>query len=150
MFGYDTHREIDPSSYVIVEFDTTDIDKIYYNINTRIDQINASGAYPVRLRFVTRNGTGIISFNDMAVILIYFLPVINDRTLGFLTLGNWDIAQRKIIVDDERNMLEEIISSIFNLNKQMVVITTTAYCATVDLTKPVKEKTEEWVLTYGT
>ena len=143
MFGYDTRREIDPSSYVIVEFDTTDIDKIYYNINTRIDQINASGAYPVHFRFVTRNGTGIISFNDMAVILIYFLPVINDRTLGFLTLGNWDIAQRKIIVDDERNMLEEIISSIFNLNKQMVVITTTAYCATVDLTKPVKEKTEE-------
>lgn len=143
MFGYDTHREIDPSSYVIVEFDTTDIDKIYYNINTRIDQINASGAYPVHFRFVTRNGIGIISFNDMAVILIYFLPVINDRTLGFLTLGNWDIAQRKIIVDDERNMLEEIISSIFNLNKQMVVITTTAYCATVDLTKPVKEKTEE-------
>lgn len=143
MFGYDTRREIDPSSYVIVEFDTTDIDKIYYNINTRIDQINASGAYPVHFRFVTRNGTGIISFNDMAVILIYFLPVVNDRTLGFLTLGNWDIAQRKIIVDDERNMLEEIISSIFNLNKQMVVITTTAYCATVDLTKPVKEKTEE-------
>ena len=143
MFGYDTHREIDPSSYVIVEFDTTDIDKIYYNINARIDQINASGAYPVHFRFVTRNGTGIISFNDMAVILIYFLPVVNDRTLGFLTLGNWDIAQRKIIVDDERNMLEEIISSIFNLNKQMVVITTTAYCATVDLTEPVKEKTEE-------
>lgn len=143
MFGYNTRREIDPSSYVIVEFDTTDIDKIYYNINTRIDQINASGAYPVHFRFVTRNGTGIISFNDMAVILIYFLPVVNDRTLGFLTLGNWDIAQRKIIVDDERNMLEEIISSIFNLNKQMVVITTTAYCATVDLTKPVKEKTEE-------
>lgn len=143
MFGYNTRREIDPSSYVIVEFDTTDIDKIYYNINTRIDQINASGAYPVHFRFVTRNGTGIISFNDMAVILIYFLPVVNDRTLGFLTLGNWDIAQRKIIVDDERNMLEEIILSIFNLNKQMVVITTTAYCATVDLTKPVKEKTEE-------
>ena len=143
MFGYDTRREIDPSSYVIVEFDTTDIDKIYYNINTRIDQINASGAYPVHLRFVTRNGTGIINFNDMAVILIYFLPVINDRTLGFLTLGNWDIAQRKIIVDDERNMLEEIISSIFNLNKQMVVITTTAYCATVDLTEPVKKETEE-------
>lgn len=143
MFGYDMHHEIDPDSYVIVEFDTTDIDKIYYNINTRIDQINASGAYPVHFRFVTRNGTGIISFNDMAVILIYFLPVVNDRTLGFLTLGNWDIAQRKIIVDDERNMLEEIISSIFNLNKQMVVITTTAYCATVDLTKPVKEKTEE-------
>lgn len=143
MFGYNTRREIDPSSYVIVEFDTTDIDKIYYNINTRIDQINASGAYPVHFRFVTRNGTGIISFNDMAVILIYFLPVVNDRTLGFLTLGNWDIAQRKIIVDDERNMLEEIISSIFNLNKQMVVIATTAYCATVDLTKPVKEKTEE-------
>ena len=143
MFGYDTRREIDPSSYVIVEFDTTDIDKIYYNINTRIDQINASGAYPVHFRFVTRNGTGIISFNDMAVILIYFLPVVNDRTLGFLTLGNWDIAQRKTIVDDERNMLEEIISSIFNLNKQMVVITTTAYCATVDLTEPVKEETEE-------
>lgn len=143
MFGYDMHHEIDPDSYVIVEFDTTDIDKIYYNINTRIDQINASGAYPVHLRFVTRNGTGIISFNDMAVILIYFLPVVNDRTLGFLTLGNWDIAQRKIIVDDERNMLEEIISSIFNLNKQMVVITTTAYCATADLTEPVKEKTEE-------
>ena len=143
MFGYNTRREIDPSSYVIVEFDTTDIDKIYYNINTRIDQINASGAYPVHFRFVTRNGTGIISFNDMAVILIYFLPVVNDRTLGFLTLGNWDIAQRKIIVDDERNMLEEIISSIFNLNKQMVVITTTAYCTTVDLTEPVKEETEE-------
>ena len=143
MFGYDTHHEIDPSGYTIIEFDTTDIDKIYYNINTRIEKLNNEGTFPVRLRFVTRNGIGIINFNDMAVILIYFLPVVNDRTLGFLTLGNWDIAQRKIIVDDKRNMLEEIISSIFNLNKQMVVITTVVNCATVDLEEPTEEKSEE-------
>ena len=75
MFGYDTHHEIDPSGYTIIEFDTTDIDRIYYNINTRIEKLNNEGTFPVRLRFVTRNGIGIINFNDMAVISIYFLRV---------------------------------------------------------------------------
>lgn len=154
MFGYGTRREIDPSGYAIIEFDTTDIDKIYYNINTRIEKLNNEGTFPVRLRFVTRNGIGIINFNDMAVISIYFLRVTlvenkNDAedksigTLGFITLGNWDIAQRKVIVNEEQNMLEEIINSVFNLTGRVDIVSSMAYCAAVDLEEIKEEKSEE-------
>lgn len=154
MFGYDTRREIDPNGYAIIEFNTTDIDKIHYNINARIEKLNNDGVFPVRLRFVTRNGIGIINFNDMAVISIYFLRVtlvenkddMKDRsigTLGFITLGNWDIAQRKVIVNEEQNMLEKIINSIFNLTGRVDVVSSMAYCAAVDLEEPTEEKSKE-------
>ena len=75
MFGYDTRREIDPNGYAIIEFDTADIDKIYHNINTRIEKLNNEGTFPVRLRFVTRTGIGIINFNEMAENYVYFLLI---------------------------------------------------------------------------
>ena len=144
VFGYEIDHDIKSDGYEVMMFDTGDVDKIHYNINARIAKLNEENTFPVRFRFVTRNGIGVINFNDMAVMFIYFLPISKDKTLGFLTLGNWDIAQRKVIVNDKRNMLEEIISAIFNISDdRMVVFTKSAYCATVDLEEPTEEKSEE-------